>query len=269
MGYQKPYHHTDEEFLDADIADLEVDIKCALEKGTPEFIEYAEKCKEKLEKLLKERAELSVEGASSYLKKADEELGSKRAQKDTTSFIDQIAHESAQQWLDEGLLDHYKETGKDPTDFTVTGPDMDHLTNCFLDVYHREPNDAELTEFEQMMHDYIWEAHEEFGSKRKRADSYNIPTKLPKYTPREYSDERDAIQFFIEEKANIAARVWFDQGLVDHYEETGTSPEDFIVTPEDIDYFSIEFEDTFERPPSEDELGAFEKALVEYISENA
>jgi hypothetical protein len=46
--YVPPYHYTDKELLEAEIADLETDIRCAIRDGQPD---YAEECSKKLARL--------------------------------------------------------------------------------------------------------------------------------------------------------------------------------------------------------------------------
>jgi len=51
-GYQAPYHHSDRELVEAELADLEVDLRCAIRDNLPE--DYIKQCKDKIDKLQRE-----------------------------------------------------------------------------------------------------------------------------------------------------------------------------------------------------------------------
>ena len=48
-AYTKPVHYSERELLEADIADLRVDIRCALRDG---LLDYARQCEQRLAALL-------------------------------------------------------------------------------------------------------------------------------------------------------------------------------------------------------------------------
>ncbi len=65
--YVPPHHYTAEELLDADIADLETDIRCAYRDGLPD---YAKECEAQLKTKKARRAAMASRGGKARRRKA-------------------------------------------------------------------------------------------------------------------------------------------------------------------------------------------------------